>query len=489
MTHGSRIAARSHLGRLGILVVALGLVTAVPGLSRGEKPAGNEWIGQRVIPKHRDFAIRVAEGGPARTAKMAIYRVDQVKGGSLRLTPDGGPGRLGRCRAGRARRAGRRVLQRRDRQVAARSPQLCHAGHGLAPGARRRRARSGRLRAGDPARSQVRLRPRNPRRRPGRQPGPRQGDRRFQRGHPPHAAGTRRLPRSRRCPDVQSGFRRGHRRFQRGHPTRSQRLFDLCLPRHRLAVQERRRQGHGRLRRGHPPRPEERRRLSAAGVGSRPEGRIRPGHRRLQPRSSSSIPRHPWRTRHAARAGGTRRNIGRAIADFTEAIRLDPRNARAYVARGLTWRDQRQDDKAIADLDQAIALDPRNPDAYGVRGDAWADKKEFDKAIADFTRVIELDPRNAWAYASRGLAQAERQQYDRTRRRPRPGPPARARQSRRLERPRLVPGNLPDREVSRRCPGRRGGDQSLRGDRPQRDPACSTPSPPPMPSLATSTRP
>ena len=51
-------------------------------------------------------------------------------------------------------------------------------------------------------------------------------------------------------------------------------------------------------------------------------------------------------------------------------------------------------DRAIADFTEAIRLDP-NPDlAYQWRGDAYSDKGEYDKAIADYTESIRLDPNN-----------------------------------------------------------------------------------------------
>ena len=146
------------------------------------------------------------------------------------------------------------------------------------------------------------------------------------------------------------------------------------------------RQGHRRLHRGHPARPEVRRRLQQ--------------------------PRH----RLAAK-----KEYDKAIADYTEAIRLDPKDAAAYCNRGNAWSDKEEYDKAIADFDrghparpqerrrlsrprhrlvarrrsttrpsptstEAIRLDPKDRRAptrdRGHRLDAT--KKEYDKAIADY---------------------------------------------------------------------------------------------------------
>ena len=55
-------------------------------------------------------------------------------------------------------------------------------------------------------------------------------------------------------------------------------------------------------------------------------------------------------------------------------------------------------DKAIADYDEALKLDPKNALAYDSRGVAWYRKGEYDKAIADYGEAIKLDPKNAIAY-------------------------------------------------------------------------------------------
>ena len=60
----------------------------------------------------------------------------------------------------------------------------------------------------------------------------------------------------------------------------------------------------------------------------------------------------------------------KAIADFTEVIRLDPKAAHAYTGRGGAWSERAEYDKAIADFTEAIRLDPKDADAYTDRGEA-----------------------------------------------------------------------------------------------------------------------
>src|SRR5580704_15845876 len=64
-------------------------------------------------------------------------------------------------------------------------------------------------------------------------------------------------------------------------------------------------------------------------------------------------------------------DLDRAIADYSEAIRLDPEHVKAYNNRGITWAAKGELDRAIADYSEAIRLDPKYVDAYDNRGDAW----------------------------------------------------------------------------------------------------------------------
>ena len=92
----------------------------------------------------------------------------------------------------------------------------------------------------------------------------------------------------------------------------------------------------------------------------------------------------------------------KAIADFTEAIRIDPKLSGAYSNRGSAWDNKGEHDKAIADYTEAIRIDPRLATAYSNRGLVWEKKGALDKAIADCTEAIRIDPKIARAYNHRG---------------------------------------------------------------------------------------
>jgi tetratricopeptide (TPR) repeat protein len=104
-----------------------------------------------------------------------------------------------------------------------------------------------------------------------------------------------------------------------------------------------------------------------------------------------------------------------AIAEFTQAIRLDPNLAAAYFNRGLAYKNKQDYDQAIADYTQALRIDPNDAAAYNNRGGAYFYKQDYDRAIADCTQAIRLDPNNATPYGGRAYAYYNKKDYDRAR--------------------------------------------------------------------------
>jgi tetratricopeptide (TPR) repeat protein len=117
-----------------------------------------------------------------------------------------------------------------------------------------------------------------------------------------------------------------------------------------------------------------------------------------------------------------RRDPDRAIADFDQVIRLDPKHFFSYVHRGDAYRLKHDYDRAIADYDKAIEVVGFKGDspksfrgglegdrdrslhfAYTARGHAYKDKGDYDRAIADYDKAIRLNP--YWEeYTDRGIA-------------------------------------------------------------------------------------
>jgi tetratricopeptide (TPR) repeat protein len=103
----------------------------------------------------------------------------------------------------------------------------------------------------------------------------------------------------------------------------------------------------------------------------------------------------------------------RAIREYTEAIRLKPNEAAAYLARACAYDEKQDYDRAIADYSKLIQLKPRDALVYFARGRAYYEKENYDKAIADYNEAVRLEPNDAMTYYSRGCAYDGKEDYDR----------------------------------------------------------------------------
>jgi tetratricopeptide (TPR) repeat protein len=102
-------------------------------------------------------------------------------------------------------------------------------------------------------------------------------------------------------------------------------------------------------------------------------------------------------------------DIQGAIAEFDEAIRLNPNYAEAYFNRGSASSDLGKHQESIEDYNQAIKLKPDYSRAYNGRGVAYSDLEKYQEAIADFDKAIEINKNwediGSWiTYRHRGLA-------------------------------------------------------------------------------------
>lgn len=94
-------------------------------------------------------------------------------------------------------------------------------------------------------------------------------------------------------------------------------------------------------------------------------------------------------------AHGAAGQYDRAIADFSEAIRLLPEHAVAFHSRGLSYYFKGQYGQAIKDFNQAIRLQPDYGEAFNML--AWllatgsaAQVRNGERAVALAKRAIEL---------------------------------------------------------------------------------------------------
>src|SRR5579859_3219205 len=77
-----------------------------------------------------------------------------------------------------------------------------------------------------------------------------------------------------------------------------------------------------------------------------------------------------------------------AIADYTEAVKLDPGNVRWYVARALAYYENGDDAHTVTDATEALHRDPQNAEAYLNRGRAYDRMGDTARAKADYDQIL-----------------------------------------------------------------------------------------------------
>jgi tetratricopeptide (TPR) repeat protein len=93
------------------------------------------------------------------------------------------------------------------------------------------------------------------------------------------------------------------------------------------------------------------------------------------------------------------KDLGRAIADYTEAVKLDPTYAVGFRNRAMAWHAKGDFDKAIADYTESARVAPHYAPALHDRAATWRAKGEPRKALADLNEAVRLDLRYAAAMA------------------------------------------------------------------------------------------
>ena len=127
----------------------------------------------------------------------------------------------------------------------------------------------------------------------------------------------------------------------------------------------------------------------------------------ISPRPSGSIPTIADAYAERGRAWASKNDDDKAIADYTEAIRIDPRT-RCFQRPWLRWSRKNEYDKAIADYTEAIRLDPKTARLAHNRGTNWAKKKNTIRRSPISPRPSGSIPATRWAYTNRGAAWAAR---------------------------------------------------------------------------------
>ncbi len=105
-------------------------------------------------------------------------------------------------------------------------------------------------------------------------------------------------------------------------------------------------------------------------------------------------------------------DIDGALADYDQALALDPHNTEALYRRALARQTKGNWDGALNDYNSLLALAPDNADAYSNRGYVKQTKGDLDGALADYTEALSRKPTSAEAFYNVGLIKVRRGDID-----------------------------------------------------------------------------
>ena len=96
--------------------------------------------------------------------------------------------------------------------------------------------------------------------------------------------------------------------------------------------------------------------------------------------------------------------IKEALAEFNEALDLDPHNATAFYHRGMLYQAETQHELAIADFTSANGLTPQQADPLLGRATSYLALGKAKEATVDLDEAVQAWPQNGPLWIARGTA-------------------------------------------------------------------------------------
>ncbi|GAX35845.1 tetratricopeptide repeat protein [Nodularia sp. NIES-3585] len=113
------------------------------------------------------------------------------------------------------------------------------------------------------------------------------------------------------------------------------------------------------------------------------------------------------------------RDYEQAAENFSQAIKQESTNARAFVNRGNARYNLRDYEGALEDYNQALQINPEEVQAFVHRGNArymlaeysHDPDREYNLAIADFDQALGINDQETEAYIRRGIVRSQMARY------------------------------------------------------------------------------
>ena len=100
-----------------------------------------------------------------------------------------------------------------------------------------------------------------------------------------------------------------------------------------------------------------------------------------------------------------------AIADCTEAFKINPKHAKALNTRGSIYFILDKDESALEDFSAAIKIDANFSSAYSNRGNLYLKMQKLGLAIANFTKALDINPEDGISFNNRGNSYKRQEKY------------------------------------------------------------------------------
>jgi tetratricopeptide (TPR) repeat protein len=122
-------------------------------------------------------------------------------------------------------------------------------------------------------------------------------------------------------------------------------------------------------------------------------------------------PRNAGALNNRGQASYLKEDYKAAIQDFTAAITIDPKNFLAINNRALAYIETEEYKLALSDLQAAIKLVPEYPEALNNRGIVYQKLNRLDESVADFTAALKIDPKYVDALGNRAHTYRLKKEY------------------------------------------------------------------------------
>jgi lipoprotein NlpI len=105
-----------------------------------------------------------------------------------------------------------------------------------------------------------------------------------------------------------------------------------------------------------------------------------------------------------AQAANLKGDRPEALRLANQAVAAAPQNPQCYYVRGRIQADSREPAKAVADFDQVLKLEPRAGEVYQLRGFEHFKLGHIAESIADFDRYLQRSPQREAHHWQRGIS-------------------------------------------------------------------------------------